>query len=217
MPYTMAALPLIALLLAVPVLPLRAQVTLDPWIACQQAISATERSAGIPAGLMLAVARVESGRLSPSGSVVPWPFAINAGGEGRYLDTRTAAIPEVEALRAQGIRSVDVGCMQINLLHHGDAFPDLEAAFDPARNVAYAMRFLRHLYQRTGSWSEAVALYHSAEPGRGLAYHSRVRIARVAAGTALSAPGALRGLCAPGRRAMVLIARNGQPRVVCRG
>lgn len=204
----------LALLLAAPAA--RAQAPGDPWTACGRAIAAAEREAGIPAGLLLAIARVESGRAAPQGGVAPWPFAINADGSGRFPESRAAAIAEVTALRGRGIASVDVGCMQVNLFHHPAAFPDLEAAFDPPRNVAYAVRFLRELRARTGNWADAIAQYHSAEPGRGLAYHSRVRVARVAAGTLLSAPSALRGLCAPGRRAQVLVARNGRPRVVCR-
>jgi hypothetical protein len=76
--------------------------------------------------------------------------------------------------------------------------------------------FLRDLRARTGNWADAIAQYHSAEPGRGLAYHARVRVARVAAGTLLTAPAALRGLCAPGRRARILVTPNGRPRVSCR-
>jgi soluble lytic murein transglycosylase-like protein len=189
----------------------------DPWTACAAAIAAAERGSGIPAGLLGAIARVESGRARPGGGVAPWPWAINAGGAGRYPESRAAAIAEVEALAARGVRSVDVGCMQVNLFHHPLAFESLEAAFDPARNVAYAARFLRGLHRQTGNWAEAVAQYHSSEPGRGLSYHARVTVARVAGGTQLIAPATLAGLCAPGRRAAVVVARNGRPRVTCRG
>lgn len=203
---------LLALLLLAAPLPAAA----DPWAACGRAIAIAERGSGIPPGLLLAIARVESGRARAGGGTVPWPFAINAEGAGRWPETREAAIAEVEALRERGIRSVDVGCMQVNLYFHPDAFPDLPTAFDPAANVAYAVRFLRDLRARTGNWAEAVAQYHSQEPGRGLAYHSRVRVARVAGGTALMAPGGLRDLCPPGRRPQVLVAPNGRPRVTCR-
>jgi hypothetical protein len=209
-----ALIALLLLLSAAP--PGQATTPADPWTACGRAIAAAERSAGLPAGLLLAIARVESGRARPGGGVAPWPFAINAGGAGRYPESRAEAISAVEALRAAGTASVDVGCMQVNLFHHPTAFPDLEAAFDPARNVAYAVAFLRDLRARTGNWADAIAQYHSAEPGRGLAYHARVRVARVAAGTLLTAPAALRGLCAPGRRARILVAPNGRPRVSCR-
>ncbi|MGG5810231.1 lytic transglycosylase domain-containing protein [Falsiroseomonas sp. CW058] len=209
-----ALLPL--LLLASPTVA-EAPPVAEPWAACTRAIAAAERGAGIPPGLLLAIARVESGRPAPAGGVVPWPFAINADGEGRFPPTRDAAIAEVEALRARGVRSADVGCMQVNLLHHPDAFPSLAVAFDPAANVAYAVRFLRDLRARTGNWAEAVAQYHSMDPARGLGYHARVTVARAAGGTLLLAPATLRGLCAPGRRAAVLVAPNGRPRVACRG
>lgn len=186
------------------------------WTACRQAIVAAERGSGVPPGLLLAIAQVESGRAAPGGGVAPWPFAINAEGAGRFPETREAAVAMVEGLRARGVTSIDVGCMQVNLFHHPDAFPSLEAAFDPVVNVAYAVRFLRDLRARTGNWAEAVAGYHSGEAGRGLAYHSRVTVTRVAGGVALAAPAALRGLCAPGLRAAMLVAPNGRPRVACR-
>ena len=156
-----AVLGLCGFLLATP-------ATADPWTACARAIAAAERGSGIPPGLLLAIARVESGRAMPrsgdremprsgdttsraGGGVAPWPFAINADGTGRFPESRDAAITEVEGLRSRGIASVDVGCMQVNLFHHAMAFPTLEAAFDPTSNVAYAVRFLRELRARTGN------------------------------------------------------------------
>ena len=44
----------------------------------------------------------------------------------------------MNSYRAQGARSIDVGCMQVNLLHHADAFASLEQAFDPVANARYA-------------------------------------------------------------------------------
>ncbi|MGG5820591.1 lytic transglycosylase domain-containing protein [Falsiroseomonas sp. HW251] len=208
--------PLIALLVLLLLAgPAQAQPA-NPWNACEQAIAA-ESQVGLPPGLLLAIARVESGRARPGGGVAPWPFAINAAGESRFAESREAAIAAVEGFRARGVTSVDVGCMQVNLLHHPGAFDSLDAAFDPARNVAYAARFLRDLQRRTGNWAEAIAQYHSGEPGRGLSYHARVNVQRVAAGTLLSSPSLLRDLCARGRRPAVLVAPNGRPRVVCRG
>jgi hypothetical protein len=87
-----------------------------------------------------------------------------AEGQGRYLPTKTAAIDEVRQLQARGIGNIDVGCMQVNLHHHPDAFFSLEQAFDPASNVAYAARFLRSLFADSGAWDEAAGRYHSATP-----------------------------------------------------
>ncbi|MGK7861066.1 hypothetical protein [Falsiroseomonas sp. E2-1-a4] len=194
---------------------LSAQVAVDdPWTACTRAITAAESRSGIPDGLLLAIARVESSRARPGGGAAPWPFALNAGGESIFPETATEAVETVQALREDGRRSIDVGCMQVNLVYHPEAFPDLTQAFHPPSNVAYAVRFLRELRGRTASWAEAVAQYHSAEPGRGLAYHTRVRVAQ---GAAL-APRVVAGLCAPGLRARLVIppGAGARPRLVCR-
>lgn len=185
----------------------------EPWGLCAVAIAAAERDAGMPAGLLGAIAKVETGRRAPDGSVQPWPWSYNAAGDGRYAASNAEAIQEVRAIQARGVRSIDIGCMQINLLHHPDAFPSLEAGFDPATNVAYAVRFLRGLQARSGDWNQAVALYHSATPERGLIYQQRVMAALSGSGFVPGpAPGviplpgpAMAGLCASGRGAVMLI------------
>lgn len=142
---------------------------------CGPAIAAAEQAGGIPAQLMAAIGRVESGRADPaSGRVHPWPWTINADGQGSYYDTKAQAIAAVRALQARGVRSIDVGCMQVNLMHHPDAFPTLEAAFDPATNARYAAKFLNELHAQGGDWPRAVALYHSATPDLGAAYQRSV-------------------------------------------
>jgi soluble lytic murein transglycosylase-like protein len=185
----------------------------EPWGLCGAAIAAAERGAGMPAGLLGAVAKVETGRRAPDGSVQPWPWSYNAAGDGRYAASNAEALEEVRAIQARGVRSIDIGCMQVNLLHHPDAFPSLEAGFDPTTNVAYAVRFLRSLHARTGDWHQAVALYHSATPERGQIYQQRVMAAlsgnRFVPGSApgvIPLPGpAMAGLCVSGRGAVMLI------------
>jgi hypothetical protein len=164
---------LLALLLAAPVRA-KALPAADPGQQCRAAIAAAERSFGIPGGLMAAIARIESGRRGPDGRVDPWPWSIDAEGNGRTFETKTAAMAAIRALQAAGVRSIDVGCMQVNLLHHPDAFPTLDAAFDPTANVAYAARFLSQLHAQTGSWPEAAALYHSATPALAAEYRRKV-------------------------------------------
>ena len=76
----------------------------------------------------------------------------------------------MRALQAQGVRSIDVGCMQVNLMHHPNAFASLDAAFDPTANALYAARFLNTLYGISGSWVQATAAYHSQTPAIGADY-----------------------------------------------
>ena len=146
----------------------------SPGQQCRRAIRAAEQAAGIPSQLMAAIARVESGRREADGSVNPWPWSINAEGTDHFYDSKAEAIAAVRALQAQGMRSIDVGCMQVNLLYHPDAFATLEDAFDPARNAEYAARFLVQLHTQTGAWPAATAWYHSATPELGSDYQRKV-------------------------------------------
>jgi len=141
---------------------------------CTGAIQAAERIFDLPAGLLMAVALTETGR-QIGDAVTPWPWSINAAGEGAWLDHRRAAIQRTRSLQASGIESIDVGCMQVNLKWHENAFDSLEAAFDPGANVTYAARHLRELRARSRDWLEAAGRYHSADPARARAYLARLR------------------------------------------
>jgi hypothetical protein len=134
-----------------------------------------ESQQAIPDHLLAAIARVESGRPDPaSGAVRPWPWTIDIGGDGQFFDSESQAIAQVQRLQARGLRSIDVGCMQVNLMHHPDAFMSLQEAFQPYANAMYAARFLRKLYGLTHDWTQAAALYHSATPALAAAYRARV-------------------------------------------
>ena len=155
---------------------LGAMLLAGPALAdCTEAAAEAERAHGIPSGLLLAIGRVESGRYDPARNAVsPWPFAVNAGGQGWYFADLAAAVAHVAKLQEQGVRSIDVGCFQINLMHHPSAFSAAAEGFDPARNADYAARFLLSLHVRTGDWPAAAARYHSATPGFADAYRARV-------------------------------------------
>lgn len=147
----------------------------SPGEQCRLAIAAAERGHGIPPQLLAAIGRVESGRRDPvTGDWSPWPWTINAEGQGSFFDTKAAAIQAVQALQARGVRSIDVGCMQVNLMHHPTAFANLDTAFEPATNADYAARFLIELHDETGDWTKATADYHSANPAEGDPYADRV-------------------------------------------
>lgn len=142
---------------------------------CRQAIIAAERAHGIPSHLLASIARVESGRRDQaSGSFNPWPWTINTDGQGSFYDNKAQAVAAATSMRARATRSVDVGCMQISLTYHPDAFPNMDAAFDPASNAEYGARFLVQLFEKTKSWPRAVELYHSATPEIGQEYQRRV-------------------------------------------
>jgi hypothetical protein len=150
----------------------------NPWTMCAKATNNIEREAGIPRQLLRAISKIEAGRYHAGKRLVmAWPWTVMAEGRGRYLSTKAAAIEEVRALQARGVRNIDVGCMQVNLQHHPDAFASLEEAFDPLTNVTYAASFLKSLAFEQGSWAKAVARYHSANPERYRLYRAKVHSA----------------------------------------
>lgn len=152
-----------------------ASATGQAGMLCRPAIEAAGQAHGVPPGLMAAIGRVESGRRDPISSALhPWPWTVDAEGQGTFYESKDAAIAAVRALQARGVRSIDVGCMQVNLLQHPAAFSSLAEAFDPAANADYAGRFLVELHGQAGTWPAATALYHSATPDVGEAYRQKV-------------------------------------------
>jgi soluble lytic murein transglycosylase-like protein len=171
-------LPKAALFALLAVLPgsLQAGETIDsPWTLCREAIAEAEQARDLPPHLLAAIARTESGRWHRERSEsLAWPWTVMAEGEGRFLPSKAAAIETVRALQARGVRNIDVGCMQVNLHYHPDAFDSLDTAFDPAVNVAYAADFLTGLRAEARSWTRAVGQYHTREAIRGNGYRAKV-------------------------------------------
>lgn len=146
-------------------LPAKAGAAPSPWGFCARHAAVAEAAHRLPAGLLRAIAKVETGRYRKAeGEVIAWPWTVMAEGRGRYLPSKAAAVAEVEALKARGVRNIDVGCMQINLYYHPEAFDSLAAAFDPATNTEAAARILLDFRNTWGSWTRAVGNYHSNTP-----------------------------------------------------
>lgn len=152
-----------------------ADAPLSVWSFCERATVATEMAQRLPRAVLFSVAMVESGRFNRATKKTrPWPWTINAEGRSFYYKTKREAVDAAKQLVKDGVRSFDVGCMQINMRYHPNAFIDFEAAFDPITNVAYSAEFLKRLYARTGSWPESIAAYHSQTKTRSQPYFARV-------------------------------------------
>lgn len=142
---------------------------------CAAEVAQAERSYGIPAQLLDAISLVESGRYdSESKATLAWPWTVMAEGEGRYFSTKAEAVAEVRQLKARGVKNIDVGCMQVNLMYHGSNFTSLEEAFEPSVNVGYAARFLKGLYASTSHWPTAASYYHSQTPELAATYRAKL-------------------------------------------
>ena len=143
-------------------------------LSCIDAAKVAETQTALPPGMLLAIGNVESGRIDAEGVRAPWPWTINAAGVGRFFNSSEEAQRAVQTLRAGGIQSIDIGCFQINLVHHPEAFPDLASGFDPLTNALAAARFLVSLRNELGGWESAIAAYHSRTSDLGAQYRDRV-------------------------------------------
>jgi hypothetical protein len=149
----------------------------DPSDLCLAAIAAAEHQYDIPRGLLTVIAKVESGRPTPSGTLRPWPWTVDANGRGAFFASKAEAIAwSRQALESGTVTFLDVGCMQVDLRAHPDAFATLEQAFDPTANVRYGTQFLRHLHDgiALGNWFTAVGFYHSQTPVFAAQYQAQV-------------------------------------------
>jgi hypothetical protein len=148
---------------------------IQPTAACLEAAATAQRKWALPPGLVASIGRVESGRYDlATRTILPWPWTVNAAGSSRYFATRAEAVAFVRTLQARGVQIIDVGCFQIDLFFHPEAFASVNDAFDPGMNADYAARFLTALYSRTGSWSGSVSRYHSGLLLEGESYRQRV-------------------------------------------
>ena len=147
----------------------------DMGALCEIAAKRAERRHRLPGGWLVAISLKETGRWNKTTRRShAWPWTVTAKGAGHYLASKRAAIDAVWRLQAQGVKNIDVGCMQINLRYHPKAFTDLHRAFDPRANTDYAAAFLDRLHRTHGHWSRTLEHYHSSDPQRGRRYREAV-------------------------------------------
>ena len=138
----------------------------------------------IPTVILYAVALTESAtkikksKIKP-GHYKPWPWTLNVSGVPRRYQTRKAAYKGLMYFLQQGVKSVDIGIMQINWRYHHKELGTPWQALEPIHNTRTGARILRDEYKISGEWKQAIGRYHS--PGqkpmqkkRALNYASRV-------------------------------------------
>lgn len=123
---------------------------------CERELVRASAMHNVPLGMLYAVGLSESGR---GGSLQP--YALNIDGRPAFETDKPAALRTFRQAKLSGAKLIDVGCMQINHHYHGESFDSLDDMFDPAKNVAYAARFLSELKEREGTWTKAIARYHA--------------------------------------------------------
>jgi hypothetical protein len=137
----------------------------DDTTVCDRAAHDAEARFDLPAGILMAIGAVESGR---------WPWAANIDGAAETYRSKEEAIEALTRIRSPRPSDVDVGCFQVSLHYHPSAFATIAEALDPTANARYAAGFLRELRSRYGDWDHAVGAYHSATEALEVAYRDRV-------------------------------------------
>jgi len=122
--------------------------------SCKANIERTAKDLDVSGEVLKAIAQVESDYN---------PYAVNFEGKSFIFDNRSDALKFVKGKLAMGKKSIDVGCMQINLKYHPTAFEHLEDAFVADKNVAYGAKYLKKLYMQEHNYGKAIALYHASE------------------------------------------------------
>jgi len=142
---------------------------------CSRYFELYEELFHMPSNLLRAVAVTESGYYIKSvGRPQAWPWTINVEGKGYHYNSKREAVRAVQGFQAKGIKSIDIGCMQVNLRYHPEAFRNLEQAFEPKYNIGYAAQFLRSKYSQARNWKDAVGLYHNGVIALNRGYIQRV-------------------------------------------
>lgn len=119
----------------------------------------------IPKGLLAAIAKVESGNRE---------YAINVGGRSIYASSLAKALSIAQRKINSGVTNIDLGVLQLNYRWHGDQFTSLEEMLTPDKNINYAAKLLKSLYDQHGNWQKAIRHYHSANLKHSIEYSRKV-------------------------------------------
>lgn len=135
---------------------------------CEVAILQAEKTVGMPDGLLLAIGRVEARYRD-----IVWPWSLNIGGKPIRHHSYRDALTHVRKLTNQGTNNIDVGCLQLNLIWVARGLP-IEDVLKPNLNALWAAQHLFKLKQNYGTWTRAVARYHSFRTSRQKIYVCKV-------------------------------------------
>ncbi|MDX2049724.1 MAG: transglycosylase SLT domain-containing protein [Rickettsiaceae bacterium] len=134
-----------------------------------------EKQYDIPKDLLYSISLRETGKKhTEANKTIVWPWTLNIDGKGYYFNNKFEAIKFAKKAISEGVKNIDVGCMQINMKYHKNNFRSLAHAIEPKFNIAFGAKFLRDQYDRLGSWKQAVAAYHSSDAEKGSKYLSGV-------------------------------------------
>lgn len=145
---------------------------------CSNIFSYFEKRHQIPQDTLYSISLRETQKAHSKhgiGITWPWTITVNPSGKGYHFKNKTEAIKFAKEQLQSGKGSIDVGCMQINLKYHPDAFASVEQALSPQNNIAYGAKFLKEKYEQHGDWQKAIGAYHSSSSDKAYIYHAMVK------------------------------------------
>ncbi len=125
----------------------------------------------IPSTVLYGIAYAESGKKIKPGVYKPWPWTLNVAGVARRYPTRVAAYKGLMFFLKRGIKSIDIGLMQVNWLYHHKKLGTPWQALEPVNNTRTGAYILREEYLIAKNWKTAIGRYHS--PGQKPAQRKR--------------------------------------------
>ncbi len=125
----------------------------------------------IPPSILYGIAYAESGKTIRPGVYKPWPWTLNVAGVPRRYPTRKSAYKGLIYFLKQGVKSIDIGLMQVNWRYHRDKLGTPWQALDPFNNTRAGAKVLQTEFKKVGEWRKAIGRYHS--PGRKTAQKKR--------------------------------------------
>ena len=123
------------------------------------------RAAQVPASVLFAVAREESG-MPIRGRWIPWPWTLNVAAVPYRFASREEACGALKrALRNIPSRRIDVGLGQIDIGYYGDRVASPCDLLNPYLNLLLAARILSGFHRAGEDWMLAVGRYHRPAGG----------------------------------------------------
>ncbi|OYZ95812.1 MAG: hypothetical protein B7X99_14845 [Rhizobiales bacterium 17-65-6] len=125
---------------------------------CERELARASAVYNIPLPVLYAVGLQESGI---NGHLQQ--YMLNVAGKDYLATSLPDAMRAFNEARAQGIKLIDVGCLQVNYYYHGKKFRSVEQMFNPRLNVDVAAQELRDWRKSQGNWTMAVARYNASK------------------------------------------------------
>ncbi len=149
---------------------------------CFTFVSKYEKKYKLPKKSLLAIVLNETGRKYSNSknfleAMRSWPWAVRANDSNQsyYFVSKQEAVAFITKQLSRGNTNLDVGCAQINLKYHRDAFDSIHQAIEPEINIHYAAYLVAGHYHNSGrSWYKSIAYYHSKTKDIGTNYANKV-------------------------------------------